>query len=282
MQDWRTFLDTLVRHWREEAPTFDAEALRRAVLALPSPQDAVEAVINLEEAKQDVRPDGSYTVDFESARHEPAEQWLASHLPASLPILLLALRHPDHQAQMRVEGILYEAPTMEALPALLSALEFQPPNHYAHRSHLVPTDALKQLGKPSGEAAQVLIRALDHDDFRVADEAAVVLAEFATDDVLFDALWARRHRAGREDTYAWALMRAAEVRKDPLMRPFLQSMLRGDRFDSAGYHERIREALAGLPKATKHRPAAKKKKAAPKKKLVAKKKSAKKISRARK
>jgi hypothetical protein len=130
------------------------------------------------------------------------------------------------------------------LPALASCIDRLAPN--GGRPQHCPAWALARLGKPQGPTAARLTHALDHEDFRVRDASASVLAEFADDDELFDALWSRRERMKTSDGTASALLRAAEVRRDPIMREHLEWMAGNKRFRSAGYPARIRAARDGL------------------------------------
>ena len=109
-----------------------------------------------------------------------------------------------------------------------------------------PRGPIVQLGEPQPELRRTLVRLLDHADFRVSDAAAHVIAEFASADDLFGPLWERHEQLRRSDGFAWALMRVAETRRDPVLRSHLEWMLRSSRFRSAGYPECIREAIAGL------------------------------------
>jgi hypothetical protein len=247
---WQTFLNSLVEYWQHDAPSFDAKALQTSVMApaRPSPQEMVEATMRLAD-RWIAQTDGSTVLDFDHSDSDAASAWLRNNLPATLPILQLALRHPDYAAQLRVEAILGEAGGIEALPALLSVVEFSAANlasHLGGRPQHFPMWAIKRCGEPTDETGSTLIRLLDHEDFRIAGAAAKILAECATVDKFFQALLAKQDRAKREDDYAWALMRAAEVRRDPLMRPYLEWMLKNRRFKSAGYPQRIREAIAAL------------------------------------
>ena len=105
---------------------------------------------------------------------------------------------------------------------------------------------IHRLGKPEGATRAKLLELLDHEDFRIATGAAKVLCEFADDDAFAAALMKFAERRREWDHACWALMRGAEVRQDPAMRPFLQWMLASRRFRSAGYPDRIRQAIAGL------------------------------------
>ncbi len=238
---WQRFLDELVQRWRQFAPDFDAEALRQQLLAstAPTPRELVEAVIQLGDrwvAQKDGSSVLAYGADCESAR-----LWLLRQLPGSTPALVLALRHPDHGAQLRVEAMLGEARVVAALPGLLSVLR-----HPGASGQHLPSWALNQLGAVTEQSAAGLIDLLDDPAFAVAGAAAKLLAEHASTERLLVALLERRERAEAEDDYAWALMRAAEVSKDARLRPHLEWMLKSGRFRTAGYPERIRAALAGL------------------------------------
>ena len=247
---WRAFLDQLVEHWQQDDPTFDAASLRDRTLATTSP--AASAIVEHVLALADrwvAQPDGSLTLDMDYALDRQHVRWLEHHGIASLPALLLALRHHDNTAQLAVEAIVGGLRTPDALPALMSVLEHPSPNlafHLGGRPQHIPTWALLQLGAPDPDTAARLIRALDHEDFRIAGAAAAVLCEFSIEDRLFAPLFAREDRAKREDPYAWSLVRAAEVRRDPVLRPFLQWMQRSSRFAGSGCTERIEAAIAGL------------------------------------
>lgn len=247
---WRAQLDTLVEHWMQDDPAFDAAALRERVLACTSPSAAeiVEQVMNLADrwVKQS---DGSAVLDMDHALDTRAGKWLERHGSASLPALLLALRYPDNSAQMKVESILGNLRSPEALPALLSVIEHPAPNlanHLGGRPQHFPTHALMKLGVPGEDTRLLLVQALAREDFRVVDAAAHVLAEFSAEDRFFEPLVALSEQAKRRDGLSWCLMRAAETRRDPVLLPFLQWMQKSGKFKSGGYPERIAEAIAGL------------------------------------
>ena len=233
---WMAFLDQLVANWKEDDPSFEAAALKETLLLYADPigtAEALEALAPLE---------GGSILDESVAK---ALAWLTRRMPQVLPGLLLGLKHPNYDALLSVHGMLSKHKLPEALPALLSALAF-PPKNTGGRSNVDPSHAIHSLGKPDGATAERVIALLDHEDFRVATAAAAVLCEFAEDDTFAAALmnFAPARRAW--DGACWTFMRAAEVRRDPAMRPFLEWMLNSSRFRSAGYPQRIREALAGL------------------------------------
>jgi hypothetical protein len=150
---------------------------------------------------------------------------------------------------MHVDAMLADLARPEGLPALLSAIDHLGPN--ASRAlggwpRHPPWHALVKLGKPSPETEARLVRALDHEDFRVSCGAAMVFAEMADDDALFQHIWSRRDLARSNESYAMVILRAAEVRRDPVMREYLLWMEGDKRFRSVGMIDRIGEALARL------------------------------------
>lgn len=241
--EWRAQLDDLVGHWREDDPAFDAAALAAAVLALPDAQRVVETTARLGE-RWVAQKDGSRVLDFDTTEADAAEGWLRARLPAVLPMLLLALRYPDSSVQGRVDRLLGEARSPGATTAILSIFRHPAANlasHLGGRPQEFPSAAARNLDPAT------LVPLLGHADFRIAGEVARVLAEHAKLDAIYDALFAYEHRAKTEDVFANCLMRAAEVRRDPRARPYLEWMAKSRRFRSAGYRERIAEILASLP-----------------------------------
>lgn len=238
--DWQALLEQLVGFWKIDDPSFDAESLRAEVLASPNAQEIVEHIMGLA---------GRWVIEVDGSRvrhpehRDDHELWLADHAVASMPALLLALRHPDHETLLRIESLLDQAGNPAALPALISVVLHR---CAGPRSSHSPRDAIKRLIPSAPEMLDRLVEALRHEDWRVYSEAAVILAEFATNDRYFLPLLAQAERGKKADTFAWAMMRAAEVRRDLALLPFLEWMLRSGRFHGGGYKARIREAIAGL------------------------------------
>jgi hypothetical protein len=239
---WRVFVDELVNHYKSEAPSFDVDALR----ARAEDEGLVEALMALGD-RWITRRNGETTLEFDMRSIEELAAPFERNPDASLPVLLLGLRHHDNGAQMRVDAILGRLRRPESLDAMLSIVEHPAPNSIDRAPQHFPTHAIVSLGVPSREVGERLSRGLDHGDFRVAAACAAVLAEFAMEDRLFLPLLAHVERGKREEGFAWTLMRAAEVRRDRALRPFLEWMQKSKRFRSAGYPERIRAALAALP-----------------------------------
>ncbi len=216
---WRAFLDQLVAFWEEDDPSFDTAGLRDAILASRAPRAAeiVDHLAGLAD-RWVAQPDGSSRMDMDDASQARHTEWLTEHADASLPALFLGLRHPDYGAQLLVEGVLVRLGRREVLPSLMSVIVRPAANlapHLGGRPQHFPVDALSRLGPPPPDVAGRLVEALDHGDSRVAAAAAAVIAEHVTDDALFEPLLACAGRAKKNDGFAWAMMRAAEVRRDP-------------------------------------------------------------------
>lgn len=249
---WEQLLDSVVAIWTAEDPSFDAEALRRDVLAAsnPSPRALVEAMMDLAEQhvyiESRIEGDelyGAYTVDDKRGRS--AAKWLRSHLPTSASAVLLALRHPDSGARKLAATLSTDVDRSRAVQALLSTIE-----HPGSRGCGFP-EALITFGMPEGTTAERLIAVCQRPDTHVGVptevcDAARVLSELAGEPRFLDVLLEQSSRARRHDSLAWSLMRAAEVSRDVRLRPHLEWMRSSKRFTSAGYRDRIRDALAGL------------------------------------
>ena len=231
--DWKRRLDELVSFWDADDPGFDADVLRSQLLAAGDPL-AKETIEKLTwwETGQPRDPALSRT-------------WLREHVDAILPGLLLALRYPDPQVLLHVDALFAELKEPGVIEALLSIVEHPTPNEGDRPSHM-PLSAMLALGKPDADTASRLSAVLTHDDFRVRDVAAAILAEFSDDDTLFATLWKRRVIARDSDGMCWAMMRAAEVSRSPELREFLKWMQKNARFRTPGYAERIGNALAHL------------------------------------
>ena len=235
--DWRRRLDELVTWWEADDQGFDADVLRSQFLA------GGEAL-----ARETIE---KLTWWETGQPREPslAADWLRKNMDTALPGLLLALRYPDAQVLMHVDALLGETAHPEIMEALLSVVEFPTADvdeRLGGRPAHMPLKALLALGKPDIETAQRLAKVLSHDDLRSRDVAAAVLAESATDDLIFAALWKRRVAARDSDGMCWAMMRAAEVSRAPQLRDFLLWMMKNPRFKTPGYEKRIGEALAHL------------------------------------
>lgn len=235
--DWKRRVDELVTFWDEDDPGFDADVLRSQFLA------GGDELTRLTVEKLGTWETGQ--------PHDPAlaRAWLREHVDTALPGILLALRYPDLQVLMWVDALLGELAREEVVEALLSIVEHPTPNvaeDLGGRPSHMPLSALKAMGRPEGDTALRLKQALLHEDFRVRDVAAALLAEHSTDDGLFNALWKRRTAARESDGMCWAMLRAAEVRRAPELRDFLLWMQKSPRFRTPGYTERIGDALAHL------------------------------------
>jgi hypothetical protein len=231
--DWKRRLDELVSFWEADDPGFDADVLRSQLLAAGEPL-AKETIEKLTwwEAGQPRDPALS-------------RKWLGEHVDQILPGLLLALRYPDPQVLLHVDALFAEIKEPGVIEALLSIVEHPTPNEGDRPAHM-PLSALLALGKPDPDTASRLAAVLTHDDFRVRDVAAAILAEFADDETLFALLWKRRVIARDSDGMCWAMMRAAEVSRSPDLRDFLKWMQKSPRFRTPGYAERIGNAMAHL------------------------------------
>ncbi len=111
--EWRRFLDELVQYWRQDAPEFDAERLRDQILSSDSAHELIQAVMDLADYR--VESDESAVLQNETTSTDRAGTWLKRQLPRSMPALVLALRHPDHGAQVRIEALIGEARVFDAL-----------------------------------------------------------------------------------------------------------------------------------------------------------------------
>ncbi len=235
--EWKRRLDELVTFWDQDDPGFDADVLRSQFLAAGEPlaQETMEK-LGWWETGQPRDP-------------QLARAWLAEHAETVLPGLLLALRYPDAQVLARLDALLAEVPRPEIIEALLSVIEHPTPDVAeadGGRPAHMPLGAMLALGPPDADTAKRLAAALQHDEVRARDVAAALLAEFSADDALFALLWKARVIARQSDGMCWAMLRAAELRKDPVLRDFLKWMHKSPRFRAPGYAERIGDALAHL------------------------------------
>lgn len=232
--DWRRRLDELVTYWDADDPGFDADVLRTQLLAGGEPlaKEMIEKLTWWESGQP----------------RDPAlsRAWLKDHVDSILPGLLLALRYPDQQVQLHVDALLAEIKEPGVIEALMSIIEHPTPQEAEGRPANMPLGAMLALGKPDADTAHRLTLSLSHDDLRVRDVAAAILAEFSDDDDLFAALWRRRVMARESDGTCRAMLRAAEVRRAPELRDFLMWMQKNARFRAPGYSERIGNALARL------------------------------------
>ncbi|MFT3713138.1 MAG: hypothetical protein QM817_36245 [Archangium sp.] len=235
--DWRRRLDELVTFWDADDPGFDADVLRTQFLAAGEPlaQEAIEKL--------------SWWETGQPRDPVAARNWLREHLDTILPGLLLALRTPDAQVMLHVDALLGEKAHPEIVEALMSIVEHPTPQlgdvPEARPAHM-PLGALLALGKPDAETAARLAAVLTHDDLRVRDVAAAVLAEFSDDPTLFAMLWKRRVKLKESDGSCFAMLRCAEVTRASDLRDFLLWMQKSPRFRAPGYAERIGNALARL------------------------------------
>jgi hypothetical protein len=235
--DWKRRLDELVTYWDADDTGFDADVLRTQFLAAGEGL-AKETIEKL-----------TWWETGQPRDPELARAWLKEHADAILPGLLLALRYPDHQVLMYLDALLAELKIPEITEALMSIIEHPTPNvaeHLGGRPAHMPLGAMLALGKPDADTAERLSKAMTHDDFRTRDVAAAIFAEASMDDAMFALLWKRRTIARESDGMCWAMMRAAEVRRDASLRDFLKWMQKSPRFRTPGYAERIGEALAKL------------------------------------
>jgi hypothetical protein len=235
--DWKRRLDELVTYWDADDTGFDADVLRSQFL-LAGDALAKETIEKL-----------TWWETGQPRDPELGRVWLKANVDAVLPALLLALRYPDEQVLMHVDALLAELALPGIIEALMSVIEHPTPmveESEGGRPAHMPLKAMLSLGKPDDETSQRLSKAMTHDDYRVRDVAAAVLAEHSMDDELFALLWKRRVIARDSDGMCWAMMRAAEVRRDASLRDFLLWMQKTPRFRTPGYAERIGDALAKL------------------------------------
>ena len=233
--EWVQRLNELIGYWDVDDPGFDAEVLRAQLLEAGEPlaKETMEKLAWWEKGQP----------------RDPANAraWLTANADAILPGVMLALRYPDAQVLAHVDSLLGELARPEVLEAAMSVVEHPTPSElHAERPSHMPFATLKGLGKPDDELGVRLANALDHDDSRVREVAAAVLAEFSKDDVLFAQLWRHRVAARESDGMCWAMIRAAEVRRAPELRDFLLWMQKSARFRAPALVERIGDALAHL------------------------------------
>ncbi|MBL9039103.1 MAG: hypothetical protein JNG84_11345 [Archangium sp.] len=228
---WTSRLNELIAVWEADDPGFDVDVLRGQVLA--HGDEAAKAAIDHLAWLEEGQPRDPAT----------AHAWFVANAETALGALVLALRYPDPRVLENVDSVLAELKRPEVIEGLLSVVEHPPAE--SRPSHM-PLVALKALGKPDSDTALRLIHALDHDDDRSRVVAAQLLAEFSDDDGFFAALWERRAAAREVDGLCWAMLRAAEVRRDAELRDFLRWMQKSPRFRDNGYPERLGDALARL------------------------------------
>lgn len=235
--EWKRRLDELVTFWDQDDPGFDADVLRSQFLA------AGEAL-----AQETIEKLGWWETG-QPRDPETARRWLSTHADTVLPGLLLALRYPDAQVLTYLDALLAETPRPEIIEALLSLIEHPTanvPEAEGGRPAHMPLKAMLALGAPDADTARRLAAVLKHDDVRVRDVAAALLAEFSADDALFAPLWKARVIARESPGMCWAMLRAAELRRDPVLRDFLLWMQKTPRLRDAGFGARIGDALAHL------------------------------------
>lgn len=248
---WRAFLDELVSFWKQDCPHFDARALRDRVLALPDAEAVVTQVMELGHKYVAERDGLRLDLDHAIEGKQWAAAWLMRRGPDVLPALLLALRHHDEGGQTGVEVVLGELGSRDddVLEALLAVMEHPPPNDWrsGRSAGHMPAWLVAKLGPFDDRVLGRLVAMLDAGDFRTSDAAAWVLAEQAGDDRCFQALVAVLPRARKSDGLAHVILRAAEVRPDPVFRAHLEWMRSSRRFRGADLRERIDRALALQP-----------------------------------
>lgn len=234
--EWKRRIDELVTFWEQDDVGFDADVLRSQFLAAG------------EDLAKETMEKLSWWETGQPRDPESARSWLATHAETVLPGLLLALRYADEQVLVRLDALLAETPRPEVIEALLSIIEHPTPltdDEQGRPAHM-PLKAMLALGAPDADTAKRLAAVLKHDDVRVRDVAAAILAEFSTDDALFALLWKARVIARESAGMCWAMLRAAELRRDPALRDFLLWMQKTPRLRQAGFTERIGDALAKL------------------------------------
>lgn len=232
---WRQTLDDLVGWWNEDDPAFGAPALRDEFLQNESAEELMGAILQLRD-RETVEPD---------PRTTQAVALLERRLPEALPALQLALRLPDAPAHRRLESLFAKTTPEAALPALYSVLEHPPENldtSFGGRPVSLPAWVLGRYPAPDEERFARLVALLDAEDVRQVGAAHKILAEHSNDDRCFQALLERAHQD--TDDVALAVVRAAEVRKDPRLRRALERFEK--RKLGAGWRDRVRDALVGL------------------------------------
>jgi hypothetical protein len=232
--EWRRRIDELVTFWDQDDPGFDGDVLRSQFLA------AGDGL-----AKETMEKLGWWETG-QPRDPETARVWFAANIETVLPGLLLALRYADAQVQARLDAFLAEKPRPEVIEALLSVIEHPTAPDTDGRPVHMPLKAMLSLGPPDAETAKRLASVLKNEDVRVREVAAAILAEFSTDEALFGLLWKARVIAKESLGMCWAMLRAAEVRRDPQLRDFLLWMQKTPRLRDSGYGERIGNALAKL------------------------------------
>jgi hypothetical protein len=232
--EWKRRIDELVTFWDQDDPGFDADVLRTQFLAAG------------EDLAKETMEKLSWWETGQPRDPETARKWLSANAETVLPGLLLALRYADAQVLARLDALLAETPRPEIIEALLSLIEHPTAADAEGRPTHMPLKAMLALGAPDLDTAKRLSAVLKHEDPRVRDIAAGILAEFSTDDALFALLWKARVIAKDSMGMCWAMLRAAEVRRDPALRDFLLWMQKTPRLRDAGLGERVGNALAKL------------------------------------
>jgi hypothetical protein len=235
--EWKRRLDELVTFWEEDDPGFDADVLRSQFLAAGEPL-AMETMEKL-----------SWWETGQPRDPALARAWLSAQADTVLPGLLLALRYADAQVQVHLDALLSEQARPEIVEALLSVIEHPTPLAEAAdggRPAHMPLLSMLKLGRPDDEGARRLVAVFKHDDPRAHEVAAALLAEFSADDALFALLWKQRTLAKKSEGVARAMLRAAEVRRDPALRDFLLWMQKAAPFKAPPFPQRISDALAHL------------------------------------
>lgn len=112
------------------------------------------------------------------------------------------------------------------------------------RSVHLPRELARRFVRDDAGTRARVAALLEHPDFRCVHAAAWILAEEATHDGCFAALWAARARplAG----LSFALARAAELRRDPALLPDLEHLRAAAREPTL--RTRWTEVITALPR----------------------------------
>jgi hypothetical protein len=232
--DWKRRLDELVAYWDQDDPGMDADVLRMQLLE-KGEATAKACIERLSWLEAGMPRDPAAT-----------RAWLRDHVDEVLPGILLALRYPDEQVLLHIDSLLAELKLPGVIEALLSIVEHPTADEPDGRPCHMPLESFVALSPPDADTAARLVKLLDSEDIRVRDVAAKVLAESSLDDDLFAALWKKRVVAKESEGMCWAFMRAAEVRRDFVLRDFLRWMQKQARFKEPLWADRVTHALVNL------------------------------------